>query len=112
MFSWEIEQIKIGKKVKQISDGTIWTVTKKLNDTHWALEREVENGKILVSMLSTNNCNFSPVVNSYTFDMTVRVTVDADSEEEARKVLPVEFSANEEYYNIDNITLTNKEEYE
>lgn len=112
MFSWEIEQIKVGKKVKQISDGTIWTVTKKLTDTHWSLERDNGNGTILVSMLSTNNCKFSLVVNSYTFDMVVKITVDANSEEEARKVLPKEFENDEEYYNIDSITLVDKKEYE
>lgn len=112
MFSWEIEKLKVGKKVKQISDGTIWTITKKLTDTHWSLERDNGDGKILVSMLSTNNCKFSLVVNSYTFDMVVKVTVDANSEEEARKVLPVEFSKDEEYYTVDSVTLISKEEYE
>lgn len=109
------EEIKVGKKVKQVSDGTIWTVTKRLSNKHWALEREANNGKILVSMLSTENCKFTTICNSYAFDLVTRVTIEANSEEEARKQLPLSFSDgsySDIIYEIDEIKLVSKEEVE
>lgn len=115
MFGFEEELLKVGKKVVQVSDGTIWTVTKRLSSTNWALERTNEKGKTLVSILSSQNNKFSTTVNSYTFDIVSRVTISANSEEEARKQLPLAFlDANNEdsLYEIDEVVTVSKNENE
>lgn len=113
MFKWEIEKIKEGKKVKQISDGTIWEVTKRLNDTNWAIER-VEGENTLVGLLNVEKAEYSVLCNSYTFKLPLQITIDAESEEEARSWLAdLPFSMDESVvYDVSDAELLSKKENE
>ena len=77
----------IGMKLRNISDNSIWTITRMVSDGHIEIQRDKlsKKGKIIKKVINydNGNCSFSKEINKYTVRCFIDRDVYANSEEDA-----------------------------
>ena len=92
MFSDDWKEIKKTKKVRRISDNTIWEISRIIDGDHLEISNlttKTKKGTPIKQILSKKSVDFSPVVNSFDIDVSLNLneTIYANTKEEALRIL-------------------------
>ena len=97
MFSEEWKKVKVGAKLRRTSDDTIWLVFDMIDFAHYKVKSisDIQKGSPNILTISKKSTGWSPVLNSYEFSYTIKETIYAETEAEAKEIMK---HRNEEYY--------------